>query len=221
MLFPSVPNFESPPIPPMIHFVQRSMQIDDGAVIANGYVSGTHERPRFDTGNGMYPPPKPPNDPANDDDGTIDLNGGSGPIFSIITAVYEKVMAHLGRWDGREDGGILFGPNGSSIVTFYCPDEGGERRQSSFRLNHRRANRIIKWCKRFDLQVLAAIHAHPPNIVHLSGPDLMYGRNLFANQKNDAAQFFMPLVVDGRLIPYLLRRDEPNSAIEARLQLIG
>lgn len=218
MLLPLLPTFA---VLPMVYRAQRPVQLDNGASIVNGDASVIATSGLLQTTNGIYPPPKPPNDPVHDeDDDYRESRAIAGPVLSVITAVYNKIMAHLGSWDGREDGGILFGPNGSSVVTFYCPDEGGERCWSSFRLNHRRANRIIKWCKRFDLQALGTIHAHPPGIIHLSRPDLRYGRNLFANPKNDAGQFFMPLVVDGRLIPYLLRRDEPDAVIAAQLQLI-
>jgi len=180
------------------------------------------------SGGGMYPPPvMPPTDPGGEDaDGNDDQRAGEStnfPIadneFGILRPVHDEVVKQL-AFRGKEEAGLLFGPKGTQVATHFFRDKHGDKTASSFTLETKSLNAIISSLLPL-LDILAVVHCHPNNVWHPSGGDIHYVRSLFAHPRNDAAQFFMPLVVNGQLIPYLLYRDEPDRVVHAGLKIIG
>ena len=176
---------------------------------------------------GMYPPPDiPPTDPGEqvEDNGESDCKG-LVPIkdneLAIARPVFDQIAGQL-QYRGREEAGLLFGPKDTQLVTLFVRDKLGTKTASSFTLHTPTLNEVILGAKQWDLELLAVIHCHPDGVWQPSGGDIRYVRDLFAHPKNgSASQFFMPLVVSGRLLPYLLYRDEPDRVVRAGLKIIG
>jgi len=174
---------------------------------------------------GMYPlPESPPADPGKrvDDDGDVK---GIIPIkdheLGIIRPVFDQIAEEL-PYRGREEAGLLFGPRDTQLGTMFVRDKLGTKTASSFTLHTPTLNEVIQGAKQWELDLLAVIHCHPDGVWQPSGGDIHYVRDLFAHPKNgSASQFFMPLVVSGRLLPYLLFRDEPDRVVRAGLKIIG
>ena len=179
---------------------------------------------------GMYPPPEtPPSDPGEqvDESSESDKSDCKGivPIkdneLAIARPVFDQIAGQL-QYRGREEAGLLFGPKDTQLVTLFVRDKLGTKTASSFTLHTPTLNEVIMGAKQWDLELLAVIHCHPDGVWQPSGGDIRYVRDLFAHPKNgSASQFFMPLVVSGRLLPYLLYRDEPDRVVRAGLKIIG
>ena len=177
--------------------------------------------------NGMYPPPEaPPVDPGNqEDDRSESDRKGIIPIqddeLAIVRPVFDQIAEEL-QYRGREEAGLLFGPIDTQIGTLFVRDKLGSKTASSFTLHTPTLNEVILGAKQWELELLAVIHCHPDGVWQPSGGDIRYVRDLFAHPKNgSASRFFMPLVVSGRLLPYLLFRDEPDRVASASLTIIG
>jgi len=61
------------------------------------------------------------------------------------------------------------------------------------------------------------VHSHPAGVTNLSLGDLAYAQKVFGNPKNQALdRFFMPFVVEGRLIPFVIGRRAGIRAVRVR-----
>ena len=176
---------------------------------------------------GIYPPPEtPPTDPGEPaNDNAESDSHGIVPIkdneLAFTRPVFDQIAQEL-PYRGREEAGLLLGPKGTQLVTQFVRDKLGTKTASSFTLHTPTLNEVILGAKQWDLELLAVIHCHPDGVWQPSGGDIRYVRDLFAHPKNGtASQFFMPLVVSGRLLPYLLFRDEPDRVVRAGLKIIG
>ena len=176
---------------------------------------------------GIYPPPEtPPVDPGEHEEGGSESDCKNIiPIkedeLGFVRPVFDQIAQEL-QYRGREEAGLLFGPKDTQLVTHFVRDKLGTKTASSFTLHTPTLNEVILDAKQWELELLAVIHCHPDGVWQPSGGDIRYVRDLFAHPKNgSASQFFMPLVVSGRLLPYLLFRDEPDRVVRAKLKIIG
>jgi proteasome lid subunit RPN8/RPN11 len=166
------------------------------------------------------PPPVPPADPGSADDDDRRFSIGDQE-FAIVRPVFEQLVAEL-EYNHCEEGGVLFGVPGTKLATLFVRDKTGKKTATSFTLDTTTLNKIIRRAKPWNLELIAVVHSHPPNVWRPSAGDIRYVRQLFAHPRNgDTGQFFMPLLVNGVLIPYLVFRDDPDRVVQAQLKIIG
>lgn len=142
------------------------------------------------------------------------------PIHAIqvTTTAHDQALKYL-KWRGREEGGLLLGPADHHCVTHFIPDEEGVGTPGSFTLGASWLNAVLKKYVALGLDAKGVIHMHPPGYQRLSSQDMEYARKLMGNPKNTVDRLLMPLVVDGRMIPYIIFPDEPETAHEGELVL--
>jgi proteasome lid subunit RPN8/RPN11 len=121
-----------------------------------------------------------------------------------------------------EEAGVLFGVPGTHLATLFVRDRAGKKTANSFTLDTNTLNAVIRGAKPWNLELLAVVHSHPPGVWEPSAGDIQYARQLFAHPRNGEANcFFLPLLVNGLLIPYLLYRNDPDRVVRAQLKIIG
>jgi proteasome lid subunit RPN8/RPN11 len=133
-------------------------------------------------------------------------------------AAYEQCFDELASRE-PEFACVLLGPVGHRSVTHIVPDTTGEGTPTEFRIGARRINEILRQHVPLGLEAKGFAHSHPSGCDRLSGGDLTYVRRLFANPKNDITEIHMPIVVDGRFLPFAVRRDRPGRVLESELVL--
>jgi len=163
-------------------------------------------------------------DPGDAEDGD-DEEAAIVPIGDEELAIARPMLDDLASqlaYRGREEAGLLFGAPGMKLATFFVRDKAGEKTASSFTLHTPPLNATIRRAKPWNLHLLAVVHSHPDGVWRPSAGDIHYVRQLFAHPRNDTAQrLFMPLLVNGLLIPYLLYRDEPDRVVRTQLKIVG
>lgn len=136
----------------------------------------------------------------------------------MTTTAYEAAMEHL-TWAGREEAGLLIGPAGHHCVTHFVPDLMGEGTPGMFTISARTLNETLKKFVALKSEAAGFIHAHPPGCRALSPGDMRYVRKILSNPKNVTDRLLMPIVVDGRMIPFIIFADDPETVHEGRIQL--
>jgi len=121
-----------------------------------------------------------------------------------------------------EAGGMLLGPtDDDDLITHYVHDKHGRATPTSLTLDAAGLNRVLRRFKAARMNCKGLIHLHPRNVTLPSQGDLRYVAKSFANRNNHAAgQFFLPIVCNDRLYPYVITRDDPSRALVAQLLLV-
>ena len=144
-----------------------------------------------------------------------------GPSLMHVTqSAYRAIMEyHLSH--EPEVGGMLLGPADDELITHFIPDEGATVTRASFTLDAAGLNRVLQQFRGCRMNGKGLVHLHPSGMVRPSYRDVQYVAKTFANPKNQAArQFFLPIVCDGRLHPYVLIRERQLRVLVAELVLI-
>jgi hypothetical protein len=141
------------------------------------------------------------------------------PEILMASNAYEQCMEIL-TTHPPEFAGALLGPIGHRAVTHFVPDDTGEGAATHFRLGAAYLNVLLR---RFDgmLEAKGFIHSHPNGLGNrrLSRGDLAYVRKLFDNPNNDGDEVLMPIVVGSEMVPFVVRRDDPDTPLAAKLKL--
>lgn len=143
------------------------------------------------------------------------------PAFLKITpSVFSAILAQL-VWTGREQGGLLVGPAGEPLVTHFLQDEEALATATSFEIDAVRMNAKLRPFLQLAMNCKGVVHSHPPSVTAPSVGDRHYVRQSLRNPRNHKAEeFFLPIVCDGRLYPWVVRREDPLTPRLAQLVLV-
>lgn len=159
---------------------------------------------------------------ADDRDAPDDWPAPTGPLpaMRMLQSAYSDAMREL--TDRRpECAGMLLGACESDIVTHFVADEHGRATSASFTLDAAWLNRVLREFQRCGINAKGLIHSHPAGVTRPSGGDLRYVARSLGNPKNkDCSEFFLPIVCDRRLYPYVVTREEPGRVLRAELVLL-
>jgi proteasome lid subunit RPN8/RPN11 len=141
------------------------------------------------------------------DDGMSCERFSDAPIpiwrMKIIQPALREMMNYLCDRD-PEAAGILLGPAGDDIlITHFIPDATGRSSPASFELDGPELTRVLRRMKPAGIQCKGIVHTHPAGLTSPSQGDLAYLRKLFAKPGSDQSPFFVPIVCNGRLYPYV------------------
>ena len=174
---------------------------------------------------------EPARDPATDEEPETDDDSARErpvpetatlePVLKMTQSAFLDCMHELTS-RRPESGGMLLGPeDDDDLVTVYIHDENGKATAASFTIDEVGLNLILNRFRDRGLNCKGLIHSHPAGVTSPSGGDLEYVRKVFANDDNEAAgQFFLPIICDDRMYPYLVRQDAPNRILLAQLRLV-
>lgn len=144
----------------------------------------------------------------------------TAPLIPMTQKAYRDAMDNLVSED-QERAGMLLGPVGEPIVTHFVLDKHGQGTRTSFTLHSVSLNQILKQSRACGLDSKGLAHLHPPGIISPSPGDIEYVRRSLSNSRNQTADvFLLPIVCNGRMYPYFIRRDEPTRVHLGRLLLI-
>ena len=143
------------------------------------------------------------------------------PIMKMTQSAFHKCIQTLTRRQ-PEAGGMLLGPeDDDDLVTHFVHDKNGRATPTSFTLDAAGLNRVLRRFKAARMNCKGLIHLHPRSVTRPSHGDLKYVAKSFANPSNDnASQFFLPIVCDEKLYPYVITRDAPGCVLVAQLLLV-
>lgn len=142
------------------------------------------------------------------------------PFLRITERTYLDIMHELGTRP-PEAGGALFGPIDSDLVTHFRLDENAQTTPASFTLDHVGLNQALKKYLGAGIDCKGIVHSHPPFVTAPSQGDLAYVRKCFANERNQGLHVFaLPIVCNGRFLPYLITKDDLATPLLAQLVLI-
>jgi len=147
--------------------------------------------------------------------GLAGLFAGLRPRLLVAATAYAACLRELSARE-PEFGGLLLGPAGHPAVTHFVPDLTGAAAPSSFTVGAARLNEILRQYVPLGLEGKGFAHSHPSGFDRLSPADLRYAAKLLANPRNDAAEVLMPVVCDGRFLPFVVRRGR-RRAVSAEL----
>lgn len=133
------------------------------------------------------------------------------PTILMTQGAFLSGMKFLGE-RAPEAAGVLLGPKDARLVTQFVPDDTGSSTRESFTFDHVRLNEILRQHAALGVDAKGFWHSHPPGHTSLSDGDLAYVRKVFLNPKNDVAEVFMPLFVDGTAHPFIVYPDGPRAA---------
>jgi proteasome lid subunit RPN8/RPN11 len=135
------------------------------------------------------------------------------PPMKWTQSVYQQIIREIGS-KPPELGGILLGPTGESLATHFAFDEAGRGSTVSWTFGHDRINELLRQYVPLKLDMKGFVHSHPSGVTSLSTQDVTDFRKPFANGKNqDLTEVWAPIVVGGRVIPYMLLRDQPQPVL--------
>lgn len=151
---------------------------------------------------------------------TSEKAGERPSFFKITPSVFHAILGQL-VWTGREQGGLLIGPAGEPLVTHFLPDEEAVATADSFEVDAVRMNAKLRPFLELAMNCKGVVHSHPPRVTAPSIGDQDYVRRSLGNRRNHKAdEFFLPIVCDGRLYPWVVRREEPLTPHLAQLVLV-
>ena len=154
--------------------------------------------------------------------GPVDLAGV--PVMYMTSSAYQETMQFLtsSEHGDNEAGGILIGPRGDDdLITHFVPDRDARTTVASYAPNVVWLNKTLKQYVACDMNCKGLAHKHPPGCTRPSYGDLLHVNSTFGRAKNSGAlQFFMPIVCDGHLYPYIITRAEPDRVQLAKLVII-
>ncbi|MBN2456393.1 MAG: hypothetical protein JXB29_07670 [Sedimentisphaerales bacterium] len=118
-----------------------------------------------------------------------------------------------------ESGGLLLGEIGSSDISDFFFDSGGNFSSASYSPDHLTLNRKMKeeWMPA-GIDMKGFVHSHPGRLDVLTDEDLMYiERLLKANP--DMSMFVAPIIIppEFRMHMMVVYRDNPGVFVEARI----
>ena len=125
-------------------------------------------------------------------------------MMKMTQSAYCDALTHMLAIE-PEAAGILLGPaQDDLLVTHFIPDLEGNANPASFRLHAASLNKTLKRVKPAGLNCKGIVHSHPSGICQPSLGDVAYLKDVFKLAANvRATQFFMPIVCDGRMFPYV------------------
>jgi len=142
------------------------------------------------------------------------------PVVRLTQAVYARIMKVHAEVP-PEAGGIILGPEGSDLVTTFHRDENGFGTSVTFTLDAKGLNAKLRVYKDAGLEMMGVVHSHPRGVKTPSPADLDYAAKLLTNPKNEGTEeLLMPIYCSGILYPYVIRRDNPRSCLQAQLILV-
>jgi len=142
--------------------------------------------------------------------------------MKITESAFNAVVNYMGSRPA-ETGGALFGYEQDNVIRQFVPDEEARTTRSSYSLNTKFLNPVIKkiW-EEHQMSLLAIIHSHPHGHSHLSKPDRDYFEDLLQGMPRE--KFFTPIVhtiPDGgfKMYPYVYTKGN-NSPVPAQLEIV-
>jgi hypothetical protein len=146
------------------------------------------------------------------------------PAMFITAGAYRDTLDFLTHPDHGicEAGGMLVGPKDhAELITHFIPDRDAQTTAASYSPNVAWLNATLKQFLACGMDAKGLAHRHPSGCSRPSYGDLLHVHSTFGRAKNSGArQFFLPIVCDGRLYPYLVTRDEPERVQIATLIII-
>ena len=146
------------------------------------------------------------------------------PTMMMTAAAYKDILSFLtGAEHGdREAGGMLIGPKShDDLVILFIPDPEARTTMASYTPTVDWLNETLKKFVGCGMNAKGLAHKHPSGCTRPSLGDLAHVQNTFTRAKNAGADhFFLPIVCDGRLYPYVVTRDEPDRVQLAKLIII-
>ena len=141
------------------------------------------------------------------------------PVVKIAHKVCKDIMLTIGTRP-PESGGILLGPVGTSDVTDFFFDDGGNCTGSTYSPDCVTLRQKMKaeWLPA-GIDMKGFVHSHPGSFDRLSDGDLAYINKSLDKNKEDK-MFVAPIVIPSefRLRPLVVLRDKPRIAREARFE---
>jgi hypothetical protein len=135
------------------------------------------------------------------------------PPMKWTQGVYQQVIREIGS-KPPELGGVLLGPADEMLATHFIFDETGRGSSTSWTFGHARLNELLRQYVPLRLHMRGFVHSHPSRVTSLSAQDVNDFRKPFANAKNEnLTEVWTPIVVDGRVYPYLLYPDQPQPML--------
>lgn len=148
----------------------------------------------------------------------------SKPVLKITQAAYAAILEDLaGQPFQQEQGGILLGPeDAQDLVVRYVKDEHGEATFASFTIDVDSLNAAIRKVRPAGLTCVGIVHSHPDGFSRPSGGDIQFLERIFAHPKNGGGNgyFLFPIVMDGKLHPYVIDTSDVQRVLVAELVLV-
>lgn len=158
------------------------------------------------------PFPRPPAFSAPASTATVEL--------LMARSTYRESLATICR-RAPESGGLLLGPIGSNDVTDFYFDATADCTGGTYSPDTATLTRKLKheWIPA-GLEFRGFLHSHPGRMDRPSSGDLRYVARLLQINP-ELSQFALPIVIPSefRMRPFVVRREQPCMACEARLIL--
>jgi proteasome lid subunit RPN8/RPN11 len=142
--------------------------------------------------------------------------------MKITENAFNAVVNYMGSRPA-ETGGALFGYEEDNVIRRFIPDEDAKTTRSSYSLNTKFLNPVIKkYWEEHRMSLVGIIHSHPNGHSHLSKPDRDYFEDLLQGMPRE--KFYTPIlhtIPDGgfRIFPYVYIKG--NSApLPAQLEIV-
>jgi proteasome lid subunit RPN8/RPN11 len=149
-----------------------------------------------------------------------ELSEESPTVLKVTPSVHRAMLDQL-VWDGREQGGLLVGPNDEPLITHFLIDEEAVTTAATFEVNGARMNGKLRPFLDLGMNCKGLVHSHPPGSTVPSVGDQKYVRRSLGNPRNQRAhEFFLPIICDGQLHPWVIRRDDPTNVRLAQLIVV-
>jgi len=142
--------------------------------------------------------------------------------MKITESAFNAVVNYMGSRPA-ETGGALFGYEQDNVIRQFVPDEDAKTTRSSYSLNTKYLNPIIKkYWEEYKMSLEGIIHSHPIGHSHLSKPDRDYFEDLLQGMPRE--KFFTPIlhtIPDGgfRIFPYVYIKGN-NAPMPAQLEIV-
>lgn len=157
---------------------------------------------------------------ATDRSGAAGATGAMKTVMKITRSVMRDIMCEIGKRD-PESGGVIIGPAYEPLGTNFVFDETGICTGASWTFGHVKLNEILRKYLPLGFDAKGYVHSHPAGYRRLSPGDMLIPQKAFANQKNeDLHEVWMPILVDGDLLPFIVYRDNPKVALAAELVIV-
>jgi proteasome lid subunit RPN8/RPN11 len=131
------------------------------------------------------------------------------PCALKMTPSVHRLICSTLVWAGSEQGGLLIGPADEPLVTHFILDDEAVSTATSFEVNAERMNARLRPFLQLGMNCKGIVHSHPPGVTSPSNGDQHYVQRSLANPRNQkAVEFYLPIVCDGCLYPWILQRDE-------------
>lgn len=142
------------------------------------------------------------------------------PVILMTQTAHRDMMEYLTSHD-PEVGGMLAGPQGQDLITHFIEDTTARTTGASYSPDAPSLNQVLKKFLACRMDAKGLAHSHPAGCTRPSLGDLAHVQSTFARAKNARADvYFLPIVCEKRLYPYVVTRDEPERVQLAQLVII-